>query len=65
MFRALRLIPGFREPAWWCVPIDPVLETRGSEVQGHPGLHSEFWAIVGYTRPVWSEGKEKKKKLKD
>lgn len=45
-----------------CLPIVSILETRGPAVQGHPGLHSEFWASLGYLKPVWGE---KKKELRD
>lgn len=44
------------------MPIVSILETRGPEVQGHPGLHSEFWASLGDMKPVWDE---KNKKLRD
>lgn len=35
------------------------LETEGSEVQGHPWLHSKFKLSLGYTRPNLKKTKHK------
>ena len=35
-----------------CTPSTWKGKTGGSEVQGHPGLHSEFEASLSYLRPA-------------